>query len=230
MERNITFGLVSAASCLNVCWKSNYSTWKTWWWSPQIYLMLSSAAGIHSWSPLYLRHVQIVRITVLLLIQPRAGVSIETALCEADSTLTSVDASWDRRALCTPLFASVCYKSHPAAVKACVARRGEVRWCVFNSMRLCWLLLFFHDTTQCLSQSSSFRTRSTVNSWHPPWVCMCILYVCMCLICFLLPSHEYRDFSSRPWPWKIVLITELLNTSAVGKGEKEEGEQRAPVR
>lgn len=50
--------------------------------------------------------------------QPRAGVSIETALCEADPALTCVDASWDssRRtvdsalpSLCTLL--CVCYKS-----------------------------------------------------------------------------------------------------------------------
>lgn len=79
-----------------------------------------------------------------------------------------------------------------------------------NSMSLYQLLLFFHGTR--VSQSDKF-IQQEIHSWTADKSRNCgSLCVCMCIsvhafnpsvICFLLPSHECRDFSIRPWsPWR----------------------------
>lgn len=80
-------------------------------------------------------------------------------------------------------------------------KREEVGSGVVNSMRSRWLLLFFHDDIE------SFRAvRQLHSEGDPHWMwsnsrtvisCACVHVFNPSVICFLLPSHEYWDFSSR---------------------------------
>lgn len=86
-----------------------------------------------------------------------------------------------------------------------------------------------------LSQTSSFRVRSTVGQWSNPGAVVSSVNACVCVcvhtcatvlafnpsvICFLLPPHECRDFSIRSL-WKdIQPLAVSLNTSAAAGQEK----------
>lgn len=84
-------------------------------------------------------------------------------------------------------------------------KKREEGSCVLHSIRLCWLLLFFHDTSECLYQSREFIQRE-LHTWAPAksWSCgIRSVFICVHVlgcnpseICFLLPFHECRDFSS----------------------------------
>lgn len=79
----------------------------------------------------------------------------------------------------------VCYNPH-RPVKLFGRLAWEKRWGELHSVRLRRLLLFFHDTTVSVSQTSSFSARSTVGQRSHPAsvvlsVCTCA-YVCMGLI------------------------------------------------
>lgn len=90
-----------------------------------------------------------------------------------------------------------------------------------RSLRFYRLLLVFHDTREDLSQSVrqsdkfiqyELHSWAAVKSWNCGTLCVC---VCMrvhafnpSVICFLLPSHECRDVSIRPWSlWKDTAIS-----------------------
>lgn len=96
-----------------------------------------------------------------LLILPRAGVSIETALCVADPALTCADVSWDsnRRMagsalslfLHPLLFAEMITSLGSSSAAQCLSeqgRRKEEGSCALTLVRHCWLLLFIHYTTE----------------------------------------------------------------------------------
>lgn len=118
----------------------------------------------------------------------------------------------------------VCYNPH-RPVKAFGSEAGEKRWGELHSMRLCRLLLIFHNTrvsvSQSVSQTSSFSARSTVGQQSNPAtvvlsVCACGLIPRQSASCCLLMNVGISA-SSRGHFGKMLLLAVSLTTSAAGE-------------
>lgn len=205
IRRNLTFSLISnfAATGLNMCWQSIYRFFHQCplnAWCPSLPAKMLFNALVCSHCIFFTRRES--EYQGVLLILPRAGVSIETALCEPDPALTCVDASWDsssRRTVSSALLSfcmlrCVRYKSVILIdqSKLWIVKQEERRWVYvsyiqWDSVGSSSSSMIPQRVSQSVSQTSSFSvSESTVGQQSNPGsvvlpACACA-YVCMRLI------------------------------------------------